>query len=348
MTGRRVISSTAAEIQPQSVEWAWQGLVPLGMLSITAGAPGWGKTQLMIGMCAKATRGQLPGALHGSPANVAYISAEDSLEHTLAPRFRAVGADLERVHLFRHVATNGRNGDEETPHIRIPDDVPLVTDWLTELDARILVCDPVVALIPTNLNTHRDQDTRRALAPLMHIAERHSIAVCLVMHLNKTIEADALNRLSGSVGFGGAARSVLLFAPDPDDPEGEMQRRAAPTIARLHRRAARHRQRHRPDRDKRRRPPGLRRRERQRPHKRPDKRERRDRPHRSQGLPARRTSQRTAAIHRHPETSRGRRHLDRHPQARQIAARHPSRQGRRRLDLATRPHQGDHPVYSPP
>lgn len=221
MTGRRVISSTAAEIQPQSVEWAWQGLVPLGMLSITAGAPGWGKTQLMIGMCAKATRGQLPGALHGSPANVAYISAEDSLEHTLAPRFRAVGADLERVHLFRHVATNGRNGDEETPHIRIPDDVPLVTDWLTELDARILVCDPVVALIPTNLNTHRDQDTRRALAPLMHIAERHSIAVCLVMHLNKTIEADALNRLSGSVGFGGAARSVLLFAPDPDDPEGE-------------------------------------------------------------------------------------------------------------------------------
>jgi hypothetical protein len=83
VTGRRVISSTAAEIQPQSVEWAWQGLVPLGMLSITAGAPGWGKTQLMIGMCAKATRGQLPGALHGSPANVAYTPRTRSSTRSL-------------------------------------------------------------------------------------------------------------------------------------------------------------------------------------------------------------------------------------------------------------------------
>lgn len=76
-------------------------------------------------------------------------------------------------------------------------------------------------MIPTNLNTHRDQHVRRALAPLAHIAQQREAAVIAIMHLNKNREADALNRLSGSIRFGGAARSVLLFAQDPDDPEGE-------------------------------------------------------------------------------------------------------------------------------
>lgn len=35
---------------------------------------------------------------------------------------------------------------------------------------------------------------------------------------------DALYRIGGSIGIGGAARSVLLFARDPDDPEGEQGR----------------------------------------------------------------------------------------------------------------------------
>src|SRR5256886_15679002 len=42
-----------------------------------------------------------------------------------------------------------------------------------------------------------------------------------LMHLSKDREADALNRLNGSVAFGAAARSVLLLAEDPNDPGGE-------------------------------------------------------------------------------------------------------------------------------
>jgi len=87
------------------------------------------------------------------------------------------------------------------------------------------VLDPIVAMIPVSLNTHRDQHVRRALAPLAHIANERRAAVVVVMHLNKNAEADALSRLSGSIGFGGAARSVLLFAADPDDPEGEQGNR---------------------------------------------------------------------------------------------------------------------------
>jgi putative DNA primase/helicase len=148
-------------------------------------------------------------------------SAEDSVEHTLTPRAIAAGGDLSCLHFFRSVNVSAYHGDEERPAFLIPDDLPLLDHWLAERKARVVVLDPIVAMIPVSLNTHRDQHVRRALAPLAHIANERSDAVIAVMHLNKDREADALNRLSGSIGFGGAARSVLLFAQDPDDPQGE-------------------------------------------------------------------------------------------------------------------------------
>jgi hypothetical protein len=41
------------------------------------------------------------------------------------------------------------------------------------------------------------------------------------MHLNRRQGADPLNRIGGSTGLGAAARSALLFARDPNDPNPE-------------------------------------------------------------------------------------------------------------------------------
>lgn len=217
---QRLATVTASQVTPATPRFVWDGRIPLGAVTVLAGPPGQGKTQLMLGACARATTGKLDGDLDG-PSDVLYVSAEDSLEHTLAPRFIAAGGDQERLHFFRGINTSSYNGDDERPGLLIPDDLPLLDQWLTEHPARLVVLDPIVAMIPTNLNTHRDQHVRRALAPLAHIAQQRSTAVVAIMHLNKDREADALNRLSGSIGFGGAARSVLLFAQDPDDPDGE-------------------------------------------------------------------------------------------------------------------------------
>lgn len=221
MKARRLLTVPAGEVAPQTARFAWAGRIPLGAVSVLAGPPGQGKTQLMLGACARATRGKLDGDLGGLPATVLYVSAEDSIEHTLTPRAIAAGADLSRLHFFQAIATDSHRGDEERPGFLVPEDLPLLDSWLEEQDARIVVLDPIVAMIPVSLNTHRDQHVRRALAPLARIANERAVAVVAVMHLNKNQEADALSRLSGSIGFGGAARSVLLFAGDPDDPDGE-------------------------------------------------------------------------------------------------------------------------------
>lgn len=210
---KRLVSVTAAQVTPETPRFAWEGRVPLAAVTVLAGPPSQGKTQLMLGACARATTGKLPGDLNGQPVDVLYLSAEDSLEHTLAPRFIAAGGDLQRLHFFRSIDTSSYHGDETRPGLLIPIDLPLLDQWLDEHPARLIVLDPIVAMIPTNLNTHRDQHVRSALAPLAHIAQQRSVAVVAIMHLNKNQEADALNRLSGSIGFGGAASSCSLPTP---------------------------------------------------------------------------------------------------------------------------------------
>ena len=216
----KVLSITAGEARVERVRWASKPRIPLGEPTILAGAPGIGKTQLAIGVCADATRGQLDGDL-SRPVHVAYVSAEDSIEYTLAPRFIAAGGDPALVHFYQAKQRSTAHADEENPSLELPADVPLLDQWMQDTRSRILVLDPFVAMLPPALNAHRDQHIRRALAPLAAMCHKRNAVAILILHLNKSQEGDALSRLSGSIGIGAAARSVLLFAPSPDDPDGE-------------------------------------------------------------------------------------------------------------------------------
>jgi hypothetical protein len=102
---------------------------------------------------------------------------------------------------------------------------------------RLLIVDPVMAFLPSEVNSHRDQDIRRLLAPLAPLAARVGCAVVLVRHLNKVVGGSPLYRGGGSIGIIGAARSGLLVAKDPGDPDGQ-RRVLAVTKANLAREAA--------------------------------------------------------------------------------------------------------------
>ena len=139
---------------------------------------------------------------------------------TVKPRLEAVGADLDRVH-FVLIRTGG--GDEDG--LTIPDDLPSLEQLVGEKEARLLVVDPLTAHLAEGLNTWNDHSVRRALAPLARLAHSTGAAALAVLHLNKGTGSDPMRRIGGSVAFSAAPRSVLLFARDPDDPEGEQGRR---------------------------------------------------------------------------------------------------------------------------
>ncbi len=82
-----------------------------------------------------------------------------------------------------------------------------------------MVIDPLMAFLSGKTDSHKDQDVRRALAPLAAFAERTGAAVLIVRHLNKAAGGNTLYWCGGSIGIIGAARAGLVVAPDPEDPE---------------------------------------------------------------------------------------------------------------------------------
>ena len=76
-----------------------------------------------------------------------------------------------------------------------------------------------MAYLGETVRTASDHHVRRALAPLVDIAQRQGCAIVAIRHLNKQAGSDAVYRGGGSIGFAGLARAVLAVGRDPDDPE---------------------------------------------------------------------------------------------------------------------------------
>jgi AAA domain/Bifunctional DNA primase/polymerase, N-terminal len=189
--------------------WLLADWVPLGAVSVLAGPPGLGKTTYGAWLCARVTRGELPSDLSDQPASVVYATFEDDVARTLVPRFAAAGADLSRVYTVRV-------GDDAGV-LTLPRDVQALTERMTEVGARLLILDPIVAALSSTTDAHKDAHVRRALAPLATLAAGLDAAVVAVMHLNKGNSTDLLTRVSGSIAFGAAARCVLGVVPNPHD-----------------------------------------------------------------------------------------------------------------------------------
>ena len=124
--------------------------------------------------------------------------------------------------------TIGEAGNEHQPSI--PDDIPEIEAELVTTGAVLLVIDPLMAFLDGKVNSHRDQDVRRALAPLAAVANRLGVAVLVIRHLNKSSGGPAIYRGGGSIGLAGAARIVLAVGADPED---ETRRILAPVKANL-------------------------------------------------------------------------------------------------------------------
>ena len=195
--------------------WLWPQRLPLGKLTILEGDPGLGKSTIALDVAARATTGRpMPdGTPGGAPAAVVVLSAEDGMADTIRPRLEAAGADLSRVITFVVRAPDG----EHEPSI--PGDLDALEAVVTAEGAKLVIVDPLMAYLGGSVNSWRDQDVRRALAPLSAVAERTGAAVLVIRHLNKSRGGSPLYRGGGSIGITGAARTVLLAAPDPDDEE---------------------------------------------------------------------------------------------------------------------------------
>jgi KaiC/GvpD/RAD55 family RecA-like ATPase len=209
---RQILVVAASEVTPRPVEWLWDGRIPRGCVTLIAGAPGLGKSQLVTLLAAQLSRGTLEGDLEGKRAASVLCSAEDALKHTAAPRLMAADADRSRVVFTGQVAEHGF-----VDALDLQRDLNQLTRLVKKTKAALLAVDPFVSFV-SDIDAHQDAQVRRALAGLAAMAEETDLAVVGVMHFNKrTSEADALNRISGSIAWGALARSALMLGRDDTD-----------------------------------------------------------------------------------------------------------------------------------
>jgi hypothetical protein len=198
-----------ADVVTERIDWLWFGYIPYGSVTIIQGDPGVGKGSLTIDIAARLSRGcPMPNSeLECEPVNTLLLNvAEDDLKATIKPRLDAAGADCRHVFAFKDI-------------VRVPNDLPFIENKIKEYEARFVVIDPLNAYLSGDVDGHKDQDIRRAFAPLKVLAEQYHVAIVLVHHLNKGAGISAMYRGGGSIGINGAARCVLLVHEHPQQAE---------------------------------------------------------------------------------------------------------------------------------
>jgi AAA domain len=224
-----------SEVEPERVEWLWPGRLPLGKLAVLDGDPGLGKSVVTLDLAARISAGlELPDGQPCEPAGIVLLSAEDGLRDTIRPRLDAAEADSERIFALSTVI-EAKGGERM---ISLTKDLTVIERAIERVGAGLVVVDPLTAFLSEKTDSYKDQDVRRALAPLAALAERTRAAILIVRHLNKAQGGNTLYRGGGSIAIIGAARSGLVIAEDPEDSERRILAankhnlsRAAPSLA---------------------------------------------------------------------------------------------------------------------
>lgn len=199
-----------ADVRPSQTTWLSEGRVPFGALTVIAGRPGEGKSQLTIALAARLS--------HDSPAVL--IGAEDDEAHTIVPRLIAQGANRENV-LTPKVSNEWGRPDAPS----FPVDVERLGRQVKESGAMLVVVDPFAAHLDPDLNAFNDHSLRQATRPLAAMARETGAAVVIVSHLRKSREGGAMDWIGGSGGLVGSARSVFIFGRSKKDDAWDEDRR---------------------------------------------------------------------------------------------------------------------------
>jgi hypothetical protein len=212
---RALVLTPASSIKLRKVKWCWHERLALGTLGLLAGPEGLGKSTLAYTIAAAVTRGDLPGEHHGTPRAVLVCATEDSWGHTIAPRLHAAGADLDLVY-----RAEIQLADDILIGLSLPLDILQVEEAARQVDAALLILDPLISRLEGALDSHRDGDVRKALEPLVSMADNTNMAILGLIHHNKSGSVDPLNVVMASKAFTAVARSVHTVIRDPDDETG--------------------------------------------------------------------------------------------------------------------------------
>ena len=205
-------------VTPADVPWFWYPYIPLGMLTMLDGDPGIGKSLLTIALAAHLSQarplpdvhGHLTMAIGACQATL-FLAGEDSLAHTMVPRFLSCGGDPALVE-----SLVGWHGAEAEPHAFTLADMDVLRHSLARLHPTLVIIDPIQAYLGPGIDMHRANEIRPLLSALAHEAERYQCSIVCIRHQAKANGGGkAMMRGLGTIDFAAMARSVLVVEQHP-------------------------------------------------------------------------------------------------------------------------------------
>jgi hypothetical protein len=209
-----------ADIASKESDFVWFPYIPAGNLTMMSAEPGTGKTTVCCAIAANITNGTpfvLGNNLYFKQGNVIYLTAEDSYEQTIRPRFIAAGGDVTRM-----FGIDGKLKGEEGQEKELPislQDVDELEDAIIQIKPRLIIVDPIQAYLGEDVNMNLASDVRPVLAGLKRLAEKYNVGVICIRHLSKDTKRLAAHRGLGTIDFNAACRSEVFLGKHPDDPE---------------------------------------------------------------------------------------------------------------------------------
>jgi replicative DNA helicase/DNA-binding transcriptional ArsR family regulator len=202
------------DVEPEAVTWVWPGRLARGHMTILAGAPGDGKSQISVDATARITTTDVwPDGGRAPLGNVIMLSAEDNVKDVIRPRLEAAAADLDRVHVVE--AMVGKDGKERTFDLQT--DLLALRRLVTEIgDVALVIIDPITSYMGSKIDSHRTTDVRSVLEPLARFADEVGVAVLAISHPPKAAQGKAINSVTGSLAFVAAARMVFITSEEPE------------------------------------------------------------------------------------------------------------------------------------
>ncbi|MDD3182399.1 MAG: AAA family ATPase [Alphaproteobacteria bacterium] len=203
------------QVKMEPVDWLWRGWLARSKLHILAGVAGTGKTTIALSLAAAVTSGgRWPDGSRAILGDVVIWSGEDDPADTLAPRLKAMGANMQRIHFV-----NGVNDGQGHRSFDPAKDIAALAQAIETIRPALLIVDPIVSAVAGD--SHKNTETRRALQPLVDMAAKAGVALLGISHFSKgSAGRDPTERVTGSLAFAALARVVMAAAKVEEEQGG--------------------------------------------------------------------------------------------------------------------------------
>lgn len=195
----------ASQVPYEPPRWTIAPYIQRGKGTLIQADNGTGKTAFVCAIAAHVSTGRaLLDIPVETPGNVLLLSVEDDLP-VLRGRIEGSGGDLDKCHFLTNAAGLSFNSPE-------------VEQAVKQVQARLVIFDPLQAFMGAKVDMFRANETRPELAKLFEMCDRNDCACIIIAHTAKnTGDKSPVNRALGSVDIPAAMRSVLQIIENPDN-----------------------------------------------------------------------------------------------------------------------------------